>query len=261
MTNELRFDDQVAVITGAGGGLGKEYALLLASRGARVVVNDIGGSVTGDGSNSQAAETAAAEIRQQGGQAVGDSHSVTTPEGGEAIIDTALNAWGRVDIVINNAGIGRVDASALDPVVIDNAREIFETNFYGIIRASQAFTPVLSANGGGAIVNVLSDVTWFAPPMLTAYAATKSAAWSFTNALRIDVRDKGIQVLALHVGFLDTDLTRGLDVKKSDPRVVAARTLDALETGREEVLAGEQTEALKRSLSTEQPYYLNPPNL
>jgi short-subunit dehydrogenase len=96
---------------------------------------------------------------------------------------------------------------------------------------------------------------------MTAYAATKSAAWSFTNALRIDVRDKGIQVLALHVGFVDTDLTRDFDVRKSDPRVVAARTFDALEKGQEEVLADAQTEALKRSLSTEQPYYLNPANL
>jgi short-subunit dehydrogenase len=85
--------------------------------------------------------------------------------------------------------------------------------------------------------------------------------WSFTNALRIDVRDKGIQVLALHVGFVDIDLTRGFDVKKSDPGVVAARTLDALEKGQEEVLADKKTEALKRSLSTEQPYYLNPANL
>ena len=105
---------------------------------------------------------------------------------------------------------------------------------------------------------MLSYATWFARPILTAYAATKSAAWSFTNALRIDVRDKGMQVLALHVGFVDTDLTRDFDVKKSDPRVVAARTLDALEKGHEEVLADEQTEALKRSLSTAQPYYLNP---
>jgi short-subunit dehydrogenase len=109
--------------------------------------------------------------------------------------------------LVNNAGIGRVDAGALDPAVIDNAGEIFETNFYGIIRASQAFAPVIAANGGGAIVNVLSDVTWFARPTLTAYAATKSAAWSFTNALRVDVRDKRIQVLALHVGFVDTDPT------------------------------------------------------
>jgi NAD(P)-dependent dehydrogenase (short-subunit alcohol dehydrogenase family) len=87
--------------------LGKEYASLLASRGARVVVNDIGGSVTGDGSNSEAAQAAADEIRQHGGQAVADSHSVTSHEGGQAIIDTDLSSWGRVDIVINNAGIVR----------------------------------------------------------------------------------------------------------------------------------------------------------
>ena len=105
MTNELRFDGQVAVVTGAGGSLGKQYALLLAARGARIVVNDTGGSVAGDGSNIEAAHAAAEEIRRQGGQAVADTHSVTSPEGGQAIIDTALRAWGRVDIVINNAGI------------------------------------------------------------------------------------------------------------------------------------------------------------
>ena len=101
----MRFDEQVAVITGAGGGLGKQYALLLASRGARVVVNDTGGSVTGTGSNLDAADAAAEEIRGQGGEALADANSVTSPQGGQAIIDTALRAWGRVDIVINNAGI------------------------------------------------------------------------------------------------------------------------------------------------------------
>jgi len=236
----MRVENSVAFVTGANRGLGLAFAKELLGRGVKKLY---------------------AGIRNPDGVdlpgVIPVKFDVTDP----AAVAAAALRCGDVTLLINNAGIGRVDASALDPVVIDNAREIFETNFYGIIRASQAFTPVLSANGGGAIVNVLSDVTWFAPPMLTAYAATKSAAWSFTNALRIDVRDKGIQVLALHVGFLDTDLTRGLDVKKSDPRVVAARTLDALETGREEVLAGEQTEALKRSLSTEQPYYLNPPNL
>jgi NAD(P)-dependent dehydrogenase (short-subunit alcohol dehydrogenase family) len=130
-----------------------------------------------------------------------------------------------------------VNAGALDPALIDSAREIFETNFYGMVRASQAFAPVLAANGGGAIVDVLSDATWFARPMLTGYSATKAAAWSLTNALRIDLREKGMQVLGLHVGFLDTDMTKGLDIKKSNPRQVAARTLDGLETGREEVLA------------------------
>jgi short-subunit dehydrogenase len=94
--------------------------------------------------------------------------------------------------------------------------------------------------------------------MLAAYAASKSAAWSFTNALRLDLRDKGTRVLALHVGYMDTDLTKGFDMKKSDPREIAARTLDALESGNEEVLADEQSRSVKRSLSTEQAFYFNP---
>jgi short-subunit dehydrogenase len=166
-----------------------------------------------------------------------------------------------VTLLVNNARIGRVDAGARDPAVIDNAHEMLNTNFYGVIRTSQAFAPVLSANGGGAIINVLSEVSWFSRPVLTAYAASKSAAWSFTNALRAEVRDRGIQVLAMHVGFVDTDFTKDFDVKKSDPRGIVARTLDALEEEQEEVLADAQTEALKRSLSTAQPYYLNTPPL
>jgi NAD(P)-dependent dehydrogenase (short-subunit alcohol dehydrogenase family) len=125
----LRFDEQVAVITGAGGGLGKEYALLLASRGARIVVNDTGGSVTGDGSNSEAADAAADEICQQGGEAVADSHSVTSTEGGNAIIDTALRAWGRVDIVINNAGIVR-DAP-FEEMTADRLKPLLDVHLKG----------------------------------------------------------------------------------------------------------------------------------
>ena len=152
-------------------------------------------------------------------------------------------------------------SGALDPALIDISREIFETNFYGVVHATQAFPPVISANGGGAIINVLSDATWFARPMLRAYSATKSATWSFTNALRTELREKGTRVLALHVGFRDTDMTKGADMKKSDPRQVAARTLDGPENGGEEVLADEQTNAIKRCLSMAQAHYLNPPDL
>jgi NAD(P)-dependent dehydrogenase (short-subunit alcohol dehydrogenase family) len=236
----MRIEDSVVFVTGANRGLGLAFAKELLGRGVKKLY---------------------AGVRNPDGVDLPGIIPVKFDVTDPAAVSAAALRCNDVTLLINNAGIGRVDASALDPAVIDNAREIFETNFYGVIRASQAFAPVLSANGGGAIVNVLSNVTWFAWPIMTAYSATKSAAWSFTNALRSDLRDKGIQVFALHVGFVDTDLTRVLDVKKSDPREVAARTLDALEKGHEEVLADEQTEALKRSLSTEQPYYLNPPNL
>ena len=121
--DELRFDGQVAVISGAGGGLGRQYALLLASRGARVVVNDIGGSVTGAAQTGAAADSVADEIIALGGQAMADGHSVTTADGGEAIVAAAVGAWGRVDILINNAGIVRdapfedITAELLDPLV------------------------------------------------------------------------------------------------------------------------------------------------
>src|ERR687887_18635 len=104
---ELGFDGRVAIITGAGGGLGREHALLLAARGAQVVVNDLGGSVSGEGGDAGPAQRTAKEIEDLGGVAVADTNSVATPEGGEAIVQTALDAFGRVDIVINNAGILR----------------------------------------------------------------------------------------------------------------------------------------------------------
>jgi NAD(P)-dependent dehydrogenase (short-subunit alcohol dehydrogenase family) len=236
----MRIEDSVAFVSGANRGLGLAFAKELLGRGVKKLY---AGARNPDGVGLPGV--------------IPVKFDVTDP----AAVSAAALRCGDVTLLVNNAGVVRVDAGALNPAVIDNAREIFETNFYGIIRASQAFAPVLLGNGGGAIINVLSAVTWFAPPVLTAYSATKSAAWSFTNALRIDVRDRGIQVLALHVGFVDTDMSKDFDVEKIDPRVVVARTLDALEQGHEEVLADEETEALKRSLSTEQPFYLNPPVL
>ena len=122
--NELGYDGKVVIITGAGGGLGRQHALLMASRGALVVINDLGGAVDGSGSDKGAAERVVDEIKAIGGEAVADTNSVATPEGGAAIVQTALDAFGRVDVVINNAGILRDKAfhnleSAMTDAVID----------------------------------------------------------------------------------------------------------------------------------------------
>ncbi len=119
----LGFDGKVAIITGAGGGLGKQHALSLASRGALVVVNDLGGAVDGSGSDAGAAQLVVEEIKAAGGEAVANTDSVATPEGGEAIVQTAIDAYGRIDIVVNNAGILRdktfhnMTPDLLDPVL------------------------------------------------------------------------------------------------------------------------------------------------
>lgn len=129
--SDLRFDDRVAIVTGAGGGLGREHALLLASRGAKVVVNDIGGSVAGDGTDAGPAETVAQEIRDHGGEAIADTHTVATPDGGEALVRTGLDAFGRVDILVNNAGILRdalfedLTPELLEPVLDVHVNALF----------------------------------------------------------------------------------------------------------------------------------------
>src|SRR6187402_1477891 len=131
MAEVLGFDGKVAIITGAGGGLGREHALLLARRGALVVVNDLGGAVDGTGSDKGAAERVVDEIKAAGGEAVANTSSVATPEGGQEIVQTAIDAYGKVDIVINNAGILRDKAftnmgpELLDPVIDVHLRGAF----------------------------------------------------------------------------------------------------------------------------------------
>ncbi|MEL0075253.1 MAG: SDR family NAD(P)-dependent oxidoreductase [Ilumatobacter sp.] len=133
MTAELGFDGRVAIISGAGGGLGRQHALMLASRGALVVVNDLGGAVDGTGSDKGAAERVVDEIRALGGEAVADTNSVSTPEGGEAIVATAVEAFGTVDIVINNACILRDKAfHNMDAAMYD---AVLEVHLRGVRRA------------------------------------------------------------------------------------------------------------------------------
>jgi NAD(P)-dependent dehydrogenase (short-subunit alcohol dehydrogenase family) len=177
----------------------------------------------------------------------------------DASVAAAAAQCGDTTLLINNAGIAVLQEGSLDARMIDLSRQMMETNCYGIVRTTQAFAPILAANGGGAVINVLSDVTWLSVPMLAAYAASKSAAWSVTNALRLELKSRNTQVVAVHVGFVDTDLTQGFDVQKSDPQNVARTVFAGVEAGDLEVLVDEGTRYIKSSLSTTDAVYFNPP--
>jgi NAD(P)-dependent dehydrogenase (short-subunit alcohol dehydrogenase family) len=194
-TNDLRFDDRVAVITGAGGGLGKQYALLLASRGARIVVNDTGGSVTGDGSNSGAADAVAEEIRGRGGAAVADSHSVTTPEGGKAIIDTAIRTWGRVDIVINNAGI--VGDAQFEDMTADRLEPLLDVHLKGAFYVTRPAWKVMREQRYGRVLNTCSAAGILGAERMSNYGAAKTGLIGFTRVLAAEGADHNIKVNAI----------------------------------------------------------------
>jgi len=194
-TTELRFDDEVAVITGAGGGLGKQYALLLASRGARVVVNDIGGSVTGDGSDAATAGAVVDEIRELGGQAVADTHCVTSSEGGQAIIDTALRAWGRVDIVINNAGI--VGDAPFEDMTADRLNPLIDVHLKGAFYVTRPAWTVMRERGYGRILNTCSAAGILGAERMSNYGAAKTGLIGFTRVLAAEGAGHNIKVNAI----------------------------------------------------------------
>lgn len=193
--SNLRFDEQVAVITGAGGGLGKEYALLLASRGARIVVNDIGGSVTGDGSDSKAADAAAAEIRDLGGEAIADSHSVTTPDGGQAIIDTSLDAWGRVDILINNAGI--VSDAPFEEMTAERLEPLLDVHLRGAFHVTRPAWKVMREQAYGRILNTCSAAGILGSPGMSNYGSAKTGLIGLTRVLAAEVGSEDIKINAI----------------------------------------------------------------
>jgi NAD(P)-dependent dehydrogenase (short-subunit alcohol dehydrogenase family) len=194
-TNDMRFDEQVAVITGAGGGLGKQYALLLASRGARVVVNDTGGSVTGTGSDVDAANAAADEIRRQGGEAVADTNSVTSPQGGQAIIDTAMRSWGRVDIVINNAGIVR-DAP-FEGMTADRLEPLLDVHLKGAFYVTGPAWKVMREQRYGRILNTCSAAGILGAERMSNYGAAKTGLIGLTRVLAAEGAGHDIKVNAI----------------------------------------------------------------
>jgi NAD(P)-dependent dehydrogenase (short-subunit alcohol dehydrogenase family) len=232
--------NSIAFVTGANRGLGLAFAQELLARGAAKVY---AGMRNIEGVNIPGVVPVKLDVT--------DADS----------IQRAAAQCADVTLLVNNAGIARILESTLDAGVIDMAREIFETNFYGVIRVSQAFAPILKRNGGGAVVNVLSDATWFSRPFLSAYSASKSAAWSYTNALRLELRAQGTLVQGLHISFMDTDMTAGFDIAKTSPRVVAQRSLDGVQQGREEITADDFTASVKASLGSAEPVYMNPPEI
>jgi short-subunit dehydrogenase len=152
-----------------------------------------------------------------------------------------------VTLLVNNAG-SSTGASLLTGSLEDIRLEM-DTHFFGTLAVTRAFAPVLERNGGGAVLNVLSVLSWVTNPRVAAYSAAKSAAWSLTNALRQELAPQKTQVTALHVGYMDTDMAAHVDGPKSDPAVVAGLALDGVEEGRFEVLGDELSRTVQAGLA------------
>jgi NAD(P)-dependent dehydrogenase (short-subunit alcohol dehydrogenase family) len=153
--------------------------------------------------------------------------------------------------LINNAG-AMLQTPFLSAPDMSVARAEMETNYFGTLAMVRAFAPVLAAAGGGALVNVLSVVSWYAPAFNASYCASKSAEWALTNALRVELHGQGTLVVGVHAGFIDTEMTATVQDSKISPREVAAQTLDAVEKGKPEVLTDDWTRHVKESVATDQ---------
>jgi len=182
--SEIRFDDRVAIVTGAGGGLGKTYALELARRGAKVVVNDLGGAADGTGAGSSMADEVVKEIEAAGGMAVANYDSVSTPEGGEAIVQTAVDNFGKVDIVINNAGILRDKSfSKLEP---ENLEIVLDVHLKGAFFVSQPAFRVMKENNFGRFIFTASGAGIFGNFGQTNYGAAKMGLVGLSSVLAVE---------------------------------------------------------------------------
>jgi NAD(P)-dependent dehydrogenase (short-subunit alcohol dehydrogenase family) len=162
-------------------------------------------------------------------------------------ITNAVRTCADVSIVVNNAGILRQSASLADGA-LEAARAEMETNYFGSLRIARAFAPILRDNGGGALVNVLSVLSFISMPQGATYSASKSASWSLTNALRIELRRQGTLVVAVHAGFIDTDMAAGVTGEKVSPESVAKQIVTAVASDAEEVLADATSEMVKAAL-------------
>jgi NAD(P)-dependent dehydrogenase (short-subunit alcohol dehydrogenase family) len=215
------FEDRVAIVTGAGGGLGREHALLLAARGAAVVVNDVGGSVSGEGSSESAANAVVGEIKAAGGEAVAEHSSVADPAGGAAIVQKALDVYDRIDIVINNAGILRDKSFAnLEP---DHLHPVLDVHLRGAFYVSRPAFSFMKEHGYGRILFTTSGSGVMGNFGQSNYGAAKMGLIGLMNVLKVEGAKYGINVNAV-APIAHTRMTEGLFggiVDMFDPSQVA----------------------------------------
>ena len=218
----MGFDGKVAIITGAGGGLGRQHALLLASRGALVVVNDLGGALDGSGSDKGAAQKVVDEIVDLGGVAVADTNSVSTPEGGAAIVKSAVDAYGRVDIVINNAGILR--DKSFHNLTPDLMNPVFDVHLKGAFHVTQPAFVLMREQGYGRIISTSSAAGVFGNFGQANYGAAKMGLVGFMRVLAVEGAKYNIKansIAPLALTRMTESLFSGAMAEKLQPELIS----------------------------------------
>ncbi len=219
----IRFDNRVAVITGAGGGLGRAHALLLAARGAKVVVNDLGGTLNGVGGDSAAADKVVGEIKAAGGEAIPNYDNIASPEGARSLIESAVKAYGRIDVLINNAGILR-DKSLAKMEAADFA-SVVAVHLMGSAYCSQAALGHMQGQGYGRIVMTTSAAGLYGNFGQTNYGAAKLGLVGLMNSLKLEGRKYGILVNTIApvaLTRMTQDLPFAAMIKEASPERVSA---------------------------------------
>lgn len=231
----MKINNSIAFVTGANRGLGLAYAKALLAAGARKVY---------------------AGARDPSSVPVLDGLvPIRLDVNNAGDIAAAAAQCGDVDLLINNAGIIG-DEPLLGENGVEALHNVLDTNLYGVLAMSRAFAPVLRANGGGALVNMLSALSWASLPGTAAYSVSKAAAWALTNGLRNELLGQGTQVVGVHAGYIDTDMVKDVDSPKSRPEDIAQAVLAGIEAGDAEVLADGTARHVKAGFSATPSLYL-----
>lgn len=218
---ERRFDDRVAVITGSGRGLGFAYASLLAGKGAKVVINDNGSALDGSGNDTSVAQQAVDRIKATGGEAIACTDSVATPEGGKAIIEAALDTWGRIDVLIHNAGNTRFDPLA--EITYEAFRSLVDVHMLGAFNVVRPAFPAMVKAGYGRVVLTGSIGGIYTMPQTVHYAMSKASMIGLNNAISVEGNEHGVKSNMILPGAV-TRMSEGIDVSQfppMDPALVA----------------------------------------